>query len=176
MENIKIWLSLRSYLKRRGPQRSVDVVVSSVFLLTLSIAFICCAQVLQGHKTFLNDAYNWEFLIWETALLLFLLRLASLGSETNKKYSNVSILLTEQINLYLKMEKKPNKKEQLTLVNNVLKLSTKLLKELDTPFRLYGLTMNPLIYNITRVVILSAVSGVISDLLGFNIRLWKIKS
>uniref|UniRef100_A0A286Y4J4 Putative homeodomain transcription factor 1 n=1 Tax=Cavia porcellus TaxID=10141 RepID=A0A286Y4J4_CAVPO len=176
VENIKIWLSLRSYLKRRGPQRSVDVVVSSVFLLTLSIAFICCAQVLQGHKTFLNDVYNWEFLIWETALLLFLLRLASLGSETNKKYSNVSILLTEQINLYLKMEKKPNKKEQLTLVNNVLKLSTKLLKELDTPFRLYGLTMNPLIYNITRVVILSAVSGVISDLLGFNIRLWKIKS
>ncbi|KFO30349.1 Putative homeodomain transcription factor 1, partial [Fukomys damarensis] len=170
VENIKIWLSLRSYLKRRGPQRSVDVVVSSVFLLTLSIAFICCAQVLQGHKTFLNDAYNWEFLIWETALLLFLLRLASLGSETNKKYSNVSVLLTEQINLYLKMEKKPNKKEQLTLVNNVLKLSTKLLKELDTPFRLYGLTMNPLIYNITRVVILSAVSGVISDLLGFNIR------
>lgn len=50
------------------------------------------------------------------------------------------------------------------------------LHELDTPFRLYGLTMNPLIYNITRVVILSAVSGVISDLLGFNIRLWKIKS
>ncbi|XP_025030953.1 putative homeodomain transcription factor 1 isoform X2 [Python bivittatus] len=175
VENIKIWLSLRSYLKRRGPQRSVDVVVSSIFLLALSIAFICCAQVLKGHKTFLNAAYNWEFLIWETALLLFLLRLASLGSETNKKYSNISILLTEQINLYLKMEKKPNKKEQLTLVNNVLKLSTKLLKELDTPFRLYGLTMNPLIYNITRVVILSAVSGVISDLLGFNIRLWKIK-
>ncbi|XP_061219054.1 protein PHTF1 isoform X4 [Neopsephotus bourkii] len=175
VENIKIWLSLRSYLKRRGPQRSVDVVVSSIFLLALSIAFICCAQVLKGHKTFLNAAYNWEFLIWEAALLLFLLRLASLGSETNKKYSNISILLTEQINLFLKMEKKPNKKEQLSLVNNVLKLSTKLLKELDTPFRLYGLTMNPLIYNITRVVILSAVSGVISDLLGFNIRLWKIK-
>ncbi|XP_075766397.1 protein PHTF1 isoform X3 [Pelodiscus sinensis] len=170
VENIKIWLSLRSYLKRRGPQRSVDVVVSSVFLLALSIAFICCAQVLKGHKTFLSAAYNWEFLIWETALLLFLLRLASLGSETNKKYSNISVLLTEQINLYLKMEKKPNKKEQLSLVNNVLKLSTKLLKELDTPFRLYGLTMNPLIYNITRVVILSAISGVISDLLGFNIR------
>lgn len=34
--------------------------------------------------------------------------------------------------------------------------------------------MNPLIYNITRVVILSAVSGVISDLLGFNIRVSEI--
>lgn len=54
-------------------------------------------QVLKGHKTFLSAAYNWEFLIWEAALLLFLLRLASLGSETNKKYSNISILLTEQV-------------------------------------------------------------------------------
>lgn len=43
-------------------------------------------------------------------------------------------------------------------------------QELDSPFRLYGLTMNPLLYNITQVVILSAVSGVISDLLGFNLK------
>jgi len=43
-------------------------------------------------------------------------------------------------------------------------------QELDTPFRLLGLTVNPLIYNITKVVILSAVSAVVSDLLGFNIR------
>ncbi|XP_053313594.1 protein PHTF1 [Spea bombifrons] len=175
VQNIKMWLSLRSYLMKRGPQRSVDVIVSSVYLLTLSIAFFCCAQVLHGHTIFLNYVYNWEFLIWETSLVIFLLRLTSLGSDTNKKYSNVSILLTEEINLYLKMEKKPNKKEQLSIVNNVLKLSSKLIKEIDTPFRLYGLTMNPLIYNITRVVILSAVSGVVSDLLGFNIRLWKIK-
>ncbi|XP_078402599.1 protein PHTF1-like isoform X6 [Cetorhinus maximus] len=81
----------KTYKQRRGPQRSVDVIVSSAFLLTLSIAFVCCAQ------------------------------------------------------------------------------------ELDSPFRVYGLTRNPLLYNITRVVILSAVSGVISDLLGFNLRLWKIK-
>lgn len=43
-------------------------------------------------------------------------------------------------------------------------------QELDTPFRLLGLTVNPLIYNITRVVILSAISAAVSDLLGFNIR------
>ncbi|MFT7805545.1 putative homeodomain transcription factor 2 [Arapaima gigas] len=176
VQNIKMWLSLRSYLKRRGPQRSVDVIVSSAFLLTLSVVFICCAQLLHVHETFLDYHYNWELVIWCASLSLFLLRFVTLGSETSKKYSNTSILLTEQINLYLKMEKKPNKKEELTLVNNVLKLATKLLKELDTPFRLYGLTMNPLLYNITQVVILSAVSGVISDLLGFNLKLWKIKS
>ncbi|XP_077355204.1 protein PHTF2 isoform X2 [Festucalex cinctus] len=176
VQNIKMWLSLRSYLKRRGPQRSVDVIVSSAFLLTLSVVFICCAQLLHVHETFLECHYNWELVIWCSSLSLFLLRFVTLGSETSKKYSNTSILLTEQINLYLKMEKKPNKKEELTLVNNVLKLATKLLKELDSPFRLYGLTMNPLLYNITQVVILSAVSGVISDLLGFNLKLWKIKS
>ncbi|XP_063304236.1 protein PHTF2 isoform X4 [Pelobates fuscus] len=176
VQNIKMWLSLRSYLKRRGPQRSVDVIVSSAFLLTISVVFICCAQLLHVHETFLECHYNWELVIWCISLSLFLLRFVTLGSETSKKYSNTSILLTEQINLYLKMEKKPNKKEELTLVNNVLKLATKLLKELDNPFRLYGLTMNPLLYNITQVVILSAVSGVISDLLGFNLKLWKIKS
>ncbi|XP_038675978.1 protein PHTF1-like isoform X1 [Scyliorhinus canicula] len=175
VQNIKMWLSLRSYLKRRGPQRSVDVIVSSAFLLTLSIAFACCAQFLHGHMSFLDSLYNWELLIWGAALAVFLLRLVTLGSEVSRKYNNVSILLTEQINLYLKMETKPNKKDQLSIVNNVLKLATKLLKELDSPFRVYGLTMNPLLYNITRVVILSAVSGVISDLLGFNLRLWKIK-
>ncbi|KAG9352805.1 hypothetical protein JZ751_017381 [Albula glossodonta] len=175
VQNIKIWLSLRSFLKRRGPQRSVDVIVSSIFLLALSIAFICCAQLLHSHHTFLDSQINWELMVWGSSLIVFLLRLATLGSETNRKYSNVSVLLTEQINLYLKMEKKPNKKDELNIVNNVLKLATKLMKELDTPFRLLGLTVNPLIFNITRVVILSAVSAVVSDLLGFNIRLWKIK-
>ncbi|KAM3621304.1 uncharacterized protein V6R79_009291 [Siganus canaliculatus] len=176
VQNIKMWLSLRSFLRRRGPQRSVDVIVSTIFLLALSISFIICAQLLHSHKTFLESQTNWELLVWASSLILFLLRLATLGSETNCKYSNSSVLLTEQINLYLKMEKKPNKKEELNIVNNVLKLATKLMKELDTPFRLLGLTVNPLIYNITKVVILSAVSAVVSDLLGFNIRLWKIKS
>lgn len=175
VQNIKMWLSLRSFLRRRGPQRSVDVIVSTIFLLALSISFIVCAQLLHSHKTFLESPMNWELVVWGPTLLLFLLRLATLGSETNNKYSNSSVLLTEQINLYLKMEKKPNKKEELCIVNNVLKLATKLMKELDTPFRLLGLTVNPLIYNITKVVILSAVSAVVSDLLGFNIRLWKIK-
>uniref|UniRef100_A0A671LUE1 Putative homeodomain transcription factor 1 n=1 Tax=Sinocyclocheilus anshuiensis TaxID=1608454 RepID=A0A671LUE1_9TELE len=146
VQNIKMWLSLRSFLK-----------------------------LLRSHHTFLDSETNWELMVWCAALMVFLLRLATLGAETNRKYSNASVLLTEQINLYLKMEKKPNKKDQLNIVNNVLRLATKLLKELDTPFRLLGLTVNPLIYNITRVVILSAISAAVSDLLGFNIRLWKIK-
>ena len=40
----------------------------------------------------------------------------------------MSMVITEQINLYLKMEKKPEKKDELTVVNNVLKLAADLLK------------------------------------------------
>lgn len=47
--------------------------------------------------------------------------------------NQLQYLRLSQINLYLKMEKKPNKKEQLSLVNNVLKLSTKLLKVRSSP-------------------------------------------
>ena len=71
----------------------------------------------------------------------------TLGSKINKKYRNLSVLITEQvnylfygkfnvtnihyfmkINLYLQMEQKPDKKEELMLANNVLKLAADLLK------------------------------------------------
>lgn len=35
VRNIKTWLSVRSYLKKRGPQRSVDVIISSAFIINL---------------------------------------------------------------------------------------------------------------------------------------------
>uniref|UniRef100_H2TRK3 Putative homeodomain transcription factor 1 n=1 Tax=Takifugu rubripes TaxID=31033 RepID=H2TRK3_TAKRU len=128
VQNIKMWLSLRSFLRRRGPQRSVDVIVSTVFLLALSVSVIICAQLLHSHKTFLDSLMNWELMVWASSLLFFLLRLSTLGSETDCKYSNSSVLLTEQINVYRKMEKKPHKKDELSVVNNVLKLATKLMK------------------------------------------------
>ena len=73
------------------------------------------------------------------------------------------------------MEQKPFKKEQFSLANNVLKLAAELLKELDSPFKISGIAANPLLYNISRVVILSAFSGVLTEMLGFKLKLWKIK-
>lgn len=52
----------------------------------------------------------------------------TLGAMINKKYSSLSVLITEQINMYLHMEQKPQKKDELTLANNVLKLVSVLLK------------------------------------------------
>jgi hypothetical protein len=87
----------------------------------------------------------------------------------------MSMVLTEQINLYLKMEKSPERKDELTVVNNVLKLAVDLLKEIENPFQISGLGVNPWLYNITKVVILSAASAVLSELFGFKLKLYKIK-
>ena len=68
------------------------------------------------------------------ALGVYLLRFMTLGLRINKKYRNLSVLITEQINLYLQMEQKPHKKEELMVANNVLKLAECLLKVLNIYF------------------------------------------
>ncbi|KFM70185.1 putative homeodomain transcription factor, partial [Stegodyphus mimosarum] len=85
-----------------------------------------------------------------------------IGSKINKKYRNLSVLITEQINLYLHMEQKPHKKEELILANNVLKLAADLLKELENPFKISVLCANSYLYNITKVIVLSAFSALLT--------------
>lgn len=70
--------------------------------MNFSTRFTCISppphhQLLHVHETFLECHYNWELVIWCSSLSLFLLRFVTLGSETSKKYSNTSILLTEQV-------------------------------------------------------------------------------
>ncbi|XP_074656278.1 protein PHTF2-like isoform X2 [Tubulanus polymorphus] len=175
VRNIKTWLSLRSYLKKRGPQRSVDVIVSASFLLAVTLVALMCVQLLKETESFLDELYNWELVLWCLSLATYLLRFMTLGTKINRKYRNLSVLITEQINLYLHMEQKPHKKEELMLANNVLKLAEDLLKELESPFKISGLSANPFLYNLTKVIILSAFSAVLTELLGFKLKLYKIK-
>lgn len=121
----------------------------------------------------------------------------TLGTKINYKYvnRNLLILTTEQINLHLQIEQNPDKKEKLTVANNVLKLAADLLKvninfekkildsnqlilnfqDTESPFMILGLSANPYLYAITKLVILSALSGVLSEMLGFKLKLHKIK-
>lgn len=99
----------------------------------------------------------------------------TLGTKINRKYRSLSVLITEQINLYLQIEQKPQKKEELMVANSVLKLAADLLKELESPFKISGLSANPYLYTTVKVVILSALSGVLSEMLGFKLKLHKIK-
>jgi hypothetical protein len=55
------------------------------------------------------------------------------------------------------------------------KFGFNMLQELESPFKISGLSANPYLYTITKVVILSALSGVLSEMLGFKLKLHKIK-
>ncbi|OAD54155.1 Putative homeodomain transcription factor, partial [Eufriesea mexicana] len=90
-------------------------------------------------------------------------------------YLIIVIICMLGINLYLQIEQKPHKKEELMVANNVLKLAADLIKELECPFKISGLSANPYLYTITKVVLLSALSAVLSELLGFKLKLHKIK-
>lgn len=174
VRNIKTWLSVRSYLKRRGPQRSVDVIVSAAFMLTLLLLAFLSVEWIKD-SVYLHSQFNLEALLWSFALGTFLLRFMTLGTKINRKYRSISVLITEQINLYLQIEQKPHKKEELMVSNSVLKLAGDLLKELESPFKISGLSANPYLYTTVKVVILSALSGVLSEVLGFKLKLHKIK-
>ncbi|KAF0993414.1 hypothetical protein HZS_2346 [Henneguya salminicola] len=182
VKNIKAWLSLRSYLRRSGPLRSIDLVVSCTFYLSIIFITLVCLKFLIGMNyqksdaTFMEQYLNWEIPSWALLLSSFLLRFLSLGAEVNRKYNNNTELLTEQINLYLYMEMYPQKKDEYTIANNVLKLASKLIREIEAPQKVTGFIMNPLLRNITRVVILSLISGVISDIFGVSFKFWKIKA
>ena len=84
------------------------------------------------------------------------------------------MLTTERINLSLRMETKPEKREEYILADRVLKLACRLIAEVESPFKVSGLVMNSALYNLMRVILLSALSAAFSEMLGFNPKLWKI--
>lgn len=47
VRNIKTWLSVRSYLRKRGLQRSVDVIVSAAFIITLLLLSFLSVELLK---------------------------------------------------------------------------------------------------------------------------------
>lgn len=89
-----------SSTQRRGPQRSVDVIVSSAFILTLLLLAFLSVEWLKDSVQ-LQSQHMLEALIWSCALGCFLLRFMTLGTKINRKYRSISVLITEQINLYL---------------------------------------------------------------------------
>ena len=71
------------------------------------------------------------------------------------------------------MERKPEKKEALQRVNNALTTTNRLINE--TSNGIFGLTKNTIFYSLSKVVVLSALSGAVSEILGFKVKMWKLK-
>ena len=116
-----------------------------VFLATIAVG------ILHGSLFDENSPILWEITLLSVTIGVFLMQILTLGSKINKRfgkelvekvvqrfftrYLNSSVLYTEQINLYLRMDRKPHKKESLTRANAVLGLAVKLIKEIESPFK-----------------------------------------
>ncbi|XP_063720637.1 serine-rich adhesin for platelets-like isoform X2 [Symsagittifera roscoffensis] len=194
VRNIKMWLYIRFKLKAHGPQKTVEVIVSNCLLFCVLSVSCCCFQMLEHNpdnpeggsgsgsdtaRISLSGFYNpslasWVAITWCLALGSLLLRFITIGTKVNKQYSNTAMLTTERINLSLRMENKPEKREEYFLADRVLKLACRLISEVESPFKVSGLVMNSVLYNVMRVIILSAISAVMSEILGFKLKLWKI--
>lgn len=110
------------FLQKRGPQRSVDVIVSSsfyissLFLAILSVellkvniiqiyirsmnskhVFLIAYFILLQDTFSLSSEFHLESSAWCMVLGIYLLRFLTLGTKINKKYRNLSTLITEQV-------------------------------------------------------------------------------
>lgn len=89
------------------------------FVYCSSIINSLFRQLLADVEKFIKLYANWELTLCCLFLMCYLLRFYSLGTKITKKYRNLSTIITEQINLFLHMEQKPHKKEELLVANSV---------------------------------------------------------
>lgn len=61
----------------------------------------------------------WQLLVWCCFISFFLLRYLTLGSNTNNRYRDTSVLLTEQINVQLRILQNSNNREPSKKVREV---------------------------------------------------------
>lgn len=90
------------HFQKRGPQRSVDIIVSAAFIVTLLLLAFLSVEWLKD-SVHLHSHLNLEALMWSASIGIFLLRFMTLGNKIHHKYRSVSVLITEQINLYLQV-------------------------------------------------------------------------
>lgn len=195
VDHIKVWLSLRS--KRLdldkefiGPYKVSDTISYVLFMTALflvgAVAFRAVQnfsnsnpkmplKVMNGVPSTLGD---WFLVCWAMILAVYVQRIMSLASKTHDKFQNTSVLLTEELNIHMRLLRKPEKKDELVACNSMLKTAAALIKELEGGNGKKGhtaaLVLDPWLYSLVRVILLSALGALSSDLFGFRVRLWKI--
>jgi hypothetical protein len=154
------------------------------FTLVVSVRFLNSEQGnehLNGHGTHNTTDYNFlrqgpegsinlELLLWNVCLGFFSLRYIQISLYLNSKYKqNIALLYSEQMHCHIRMQYKPHKRHELLCCIQVLKVGSKLLKELEGPYKISGLPMSPLYNSLFKLIVLSALSAVASQVLGLNL-------
>lgn len=84
-------------IKRRGPQRSINAIISSTFLIGVVLCSIVCIQFLRDSEFLTNNLLNWQLVIWSLTIWLFMSRFMTIGFKINKKYRCMSTVIMEQV-------------------------------------------------------------------------------
>ena len=196
VDHIKAWLSLRSKrmdldLENIGPYRASDTIAYLLFMIAIFLVGVVSFRAIQNiSNQENNDASSkpnyivpstladWFLVGWALILAIYVQRIMDLASKTHEKYQNTSVLLTEELNIHMRLLRKPEKKDELAACNQMLKVAGALIKELEGGKNKKGqnavLVLDPWLYSIVRVILLSALGALSSDLFGFRVRFWKI--
>lgn len=131
--NIKAWLALRGgrgWLKRQTRQLAADAVVSMCFLLVLALVALLgfavttapgsrkqpkqtLEQTTTDRTQLFSQLFPLHVMLYGVVSSWYLLRYMMLGARINQKYQNTSVLLTEQLNLHLRIVEAPHKKDKV---------------------------------------------------------------
>lgn len=195
VDHIKVWLSLRSRrldLDRHsiGPYKSSDTVAHFLFMVAIFLVGTCAVRAMQffsgkGDIEKASDTRSpwsladWFLIMWAVILAAYVQRIMLLASKTHERFQNTSVLLTEELNIHMRLLRaKPEKKDELAACNSMLKVAGSLIKELEGAKSKKGqngaFVLDPWLYSLVRVILLSALGALSSDLFGFRVRLWKI--
>ena len=86
VRNIKLWLSLRSYIRRRGAQRSVDIIVSSSFIVVLAMLSVIAVSLIHGNVFDDSSPVLWEVTFNSVTCGFFVMQILTQGSKINKRF------------------------------------------------------------------------------------------
>ena len=176
VDHIRVWLDLRSDPRElhNSTYRFGDAAANVLVVTTIFTISIMCLLMFTGAWNIVEPT-DMLLLVCVVCLSTFMYRFVQLASKTRKQYDVSKILYTEQLNLYMKIFSNTGNKEELVACNNMIKICLKLINELENDKEKYKvLLLNPLVYNLLRVTLLSALGTLSSEILGFKVRLWKI--
>jgi len=190
--NVRVWLSLRAgrgWLKQHLAQRRADAVVAALF--TSNLVFIGALVTVAFDQAERPQLYL-ELGMWNLVMSGCMLYFLVLGSRINNRYAkNRSVLLTEQLNVQLRLlqcceaahsltgidhAKNKAKQEQLQASIKVLELALKLLSEHESSnkVQLAGLPINQKLYRTVQLIVLSVISTVVGNMLGISLKFTKL--
>ena len=205
IDNIRVWLSLRSRKMDMdryglGIYKSSDTTANSVVMAAIVLVTIMSIKLLFSDEIAVKRKYKskdndldtqpmfdsvaeWQLVFWFLVHAIYAWRFIQLTQKTAQKYNSRSVLLTEQLNVHMKIFQKPHKKAELAACNAMIKTCMDLIPELEgggKASKKGGVgpspLLNPLVFSFLKMVILSAIGAMSSDVLGFKVRLWKLGS